>query len=247
MDFDDDGEEADEGAPAWMATFSDMATLLLTFFVLLLSFANMDVTQFRTLMGSVREAFGVQFETQGDFMARSNNPIEISPGGVPGAPTVLQNGATLAMIRQRLREEGLDRVVEAEDTPRGVALRVRDAVLFESGSDILLEEARPLLAQLGEMAVELAQEVSVEGHTDNRPIHTARFPSNWELSAARATAVLRHLNLESDAHTIQMSIAGYADTHPISDNDTPAGRAANRRVELIFIRPPDEDTVEVSP
>jgi chemotaxis protein MotB len=235
-DMDDDEEEVEEGAPAWMATFSDMATLLLTFFVLLLSFANMDVVQFRTMMGSVREAFGVQFESPGDFETRADSPVAIVEGGSPDRPSVLAQEATLRRIRQRLREEGLDGVIEVEATERGTALRIRDAVLFESGSDQLREEALPLLTRLAALSAEFTGELSIEGHTDDRPIHTARFPSNWELSAARATAVLRHL-AEAEVAPPAMSIAGYADTRPVADNATAEGRSRNRRVEFIFVGP----------
>ncbi|HJL15028.1 MAG TPA: flagellar motor protein MotB [Sandaracinaceae bacterium LLY-WYZ-13_1] len=231
-----DEEEVEEGAPAWMATFSDMATLLLTFFVLLLSFANMDIVQFRTMMGSVREAFGVQHESPGDFQARADTPISVAPGGSPSNPSVLPNAPTMARLREELNERGLETVVEVEATERGVALRIRDAVLFGSGSADLLPEARPLLAQIAELSTEFTRELSIEGHTDDRPISTVRFPSNWELSAARATAVLRFLSETGEAPE-SMSIAGYADTRPVADNDSVEGRARNRRVEFVFVQP----------
>jgi len=236
-----DEEEVDEGAPAWMATFSDMATLLLTFFVLLLSFANMDIVEFRTMMGSVRDAFGVQFEHQGDFQARSNSPVSIAPGGSPAAPSVLENAPTIMQVRRALEERRIDGEVEAEEVPRGVALRIRDGVLFESGSDVLVPGARPLLEEIGEVAQRFANEIAIEGHTDDRPIHTTRFPSNWELSAARSTAVLRQLSASGALGDVQMSIAGYAESRPVADNDTAEGRARNRRVEIILVTPPDDE------
>jgi len=235
-----DDEEVDEGAPAWMATFSDMATLLLTFFVLLLSFANMDIVEFRTMMGSVRDAFGVQFESQGDFAARSDSPVTVAPGGSPAAPSVLENAPTIMQVREALEQHDIDGEVDAEPVPRGVALRIRDGVLFESGSDVLIPEARPLLQEIGTIAETFADEIAIEGHTDDRPIHTGRFPSNWELSAARSTAVLRQLSASGTLGEVQASIAGYAESRPVADNDTAAGRARNRRVEIILVTPPDD-------
>ncbi len=242
MDFQEEPEEVEEGAPAWMATFADMATLLMTFFVLLLSFANMDIVEFRTLMGSVRDAFGVQFEQPGDYEARANSPIWISEGGSPTTPSILESGP-LERVRRALEERGLAPVVDAEMTRRGVALRIRDGVLFESGSDELKPRGLEVLTELGELSTEFVEEIAVEGHTDDRPISTARFPSNWELSAARATAVLRYLE-RSHPDELSMSIAGYADTRPVADNDSAEGRSRNRRVELILIRPPEPDEAD---
>lgn len=241
--MDGDEEEVEEGAPAWMATFADMMSLLLTFFVLLLSFANMDVVEFRTMMGSVREAFGVQFESPGDFQTRSDTPVSVAPGGSPTDPSVLPQAPTLALaarVRERLRQQGLEQVVDVEVTDRGVALRVRDAVLFDVGSDHLKDESLPILTRIAELSTEFTQELAIEGHTDDRPIHTSRFPSNWELSAARATAVLRYLQT-TGLHPEAMSIAGYAETRPIADNQTDDGRSQNRRVEFVFTRPPEPD------
>ena len=235
MDLGGDEEEVEEGAPAWMSTFSDMATLLLTFFVLLLSFANMDVVEFRTMMGSVRDAFGVQHETPGDFMARANSPVTVAPGGSPANPSVLENSLAIDRLLHRLEEEGLETVVDVEATQRGLVLRIRDAVLFPSGSDQLLPAGLPVLTRIAAISTEFTQELAIEGHTDDRPISTARFPSNWELSAARALAVLRHLETTGLAPEA-MSIAGYADTRPVGDNEGDEGRARNRRVEFVFVR-----------
>lgn len=232
--MDEEECECEEGAPAWMSTFSDMATLLLTFFVLLLSFANMDVVEFRTMMGSVRDAFGVQHEHPGEFMARSNNPITIAAGGSPSNPSVLTQGQTLERIRTRLNSEGLGESVEVSDTERGIVMRIREAVLFGSGSATLVADGLPILERIASIAMEFARQIRIEGHTDDRPIATGRFPSNWELSAARATAVLRHLE-RTGTSAEAMSIAGYADTRPVAANEDDAGRAQNRRVEFVLV------------
>lgn len=248
MDLGDDDEDegGEEGAPAWMATFSDMATLLLTFFILLLSFANMDVVQFREMMGSIREAFGVQHENPGAFQARASSIVQIAEGGSPMSPSVLQHSPIVQQLLRRLREQGLDSVVDVQMHRRGVSLRIRDGVLFQSGSDQLLPGGLPLLDGLADIAADMEQDLAIEGHTDDRPISNSRFPSNWELSAGRATAVLRHLTETNGIDRGRMSIAGYADTHPVADNDTPEGRARNRRVEFIFLNE-GEDPTEGTP
>ncbi|MEZ4250381.1 MAG: flagellar motor protein MotB [Polyangiales bacterium] len=241
--LDDEGGGGDEGAPAWMATFSDLATLLLTFFVLLLSFANMDVTEFKEMMGSVREAFGVQFRTRGDFEALAESPISI--GDRPPAElaeVVRQDGEQVAELVRALQEREIFDDVEVFADREGIAVRVRDCVLFDTGNATLREDAPPLLTELGAIISSDvgAYGVIVEGHTDDRPIHTERFPSNWELSTARATTVLRHLLDESHVDPARLSAAGFADMRAISPNVDDAARAQNRRVEFVFRRRPND-------
>lgn len=236
----EDEEEVEEGSPAWMATYSDMATLLLTFFVLLLSFANMDARQFREVLGSVRQAFGMQNQTVGEYQARASTIVTIEPGGSQVRPTVRQDRAAMreqrapAEMRRRIRELGLEGRVDAHVEMRGIVLRLREGLLFESGSDVMLTGGISVLEQLSVLVREAPNEIAVEGHTDDRPIHNSRFPSNWELSAARATAVLRRL-AAGGVQVDRMQIAGYADTKPIGDNALEEGRAANRRVEIVFL------------
>ncbi|MEM9068638.1 MAG: flagellar motor protein MotB [Myxococcota bacterium] len=228
--------DCEEGAPPWMATFSDLATLLLTFFVLLLSFAEMDVTEFKELLGSVREAFGVQFRTRGHHEALSDSPVSIGDEP-PGAVTAVS--AELAEeIRGKLEEAGVEEDVDVEVTSEGIVVRIRDQVLFPVGSDTLTDDAQPILEVVAGITGAVATHGAViEGHTDDRPIHTSRFPSNWELSTARATKVLRHFLQRTDLDPGQLSAAGYADTRPLVPNDSAENRARNRRVEFLFRRP----------
>jgi len=238
--MDDEVEcDCEEGAPAWLATFSDLATLLLTFFVLLLSFAQLDVAQFQDALGSIRDAFGVQHMTRGRFEALSSTPVSLSDMPNSGNAAMTQ-GETQALedVKQMVHEQGLDEDVDVVLSDRGVVIRIRDTVLFPSGTDALMPEARPVLSKVGELAQVFTRGVIIEGHTDDRPIHTARFPSNWELSGARASQVLRFVVQESHVDRSRVSIAGYADTHPLVHNDSDAHRARNRRVEFVFERPP---------
>ena len=236
--LDDEGGGGEEGAPAWMATFSDLATLLLTFFVLLLSFANTDVVEFKEMLGSVREAFGVQFRVSGDFEGLSDSPItvgEMPPGALEFVSETSSEQAR--ELEEALRERGLLDRVEVTHDREGVSVRVRDAVLFDTGEATLRPEGATFLCELAEIiASDLgADGVIVEGHTDDRPIHTERFPTNWELSTARATTVLRHLLSEAEVEAARLSASGFADTRPLSPNADDASRAANRRVEFVIV------------
>jgi chemotaxis protein MotB len=219
-----------------MATFSDMATLLLTFFVLLLSFANLDVENFRVALGSVKEALGVQFEVDGKFEAMSTSPVELSD--VPASPEVEKPIPTesdaAAMVREFIRKKKMGDRVSVSDSPRGVVLRLKDVVLFDTGSDRLKQQGKPVLDMIAELFRRFDGQLSIEGHTDDRPISTTRFPSNWELSSGRASSVLRYFSEEHDVDMRRMHVAGYAHMHSIASNDAEEGRAKNRRVEFVF-------------
>jgi chemotaxis protein MotB len=235
-------EEPEEGAPAWMATFSDLCTLLLTFFVLLLSFATMDAKSFRDLAGSVRDAFGVTRIDPGPFEASARRVVEVGTGMPPGTgrgiataivrPTRAQQEMA-DRLRAALQRKGLARQVSVNLTEHGVSLRISDRALFANGSADILDSARSMVRRLAEVAAEMQRPMRIEGHTDDRPIHTSRFRSNWELSAARAATVLEAFEADGRIQA-PMSVAGYASTRPVGDNRTAEGRAQNRRVELAF-------------
>ncbi len=219
------------GAPAWMATFSDMATLLLTFFILLLSFANMDIVKFRDAMGSIQQALGFMPTGTGMFQ-HTSKPTEFEK---PLATSALKN--TNYLIQQELqdmvKEHGLEKDVEIENTPRGVVLRVRGRIFFSSGTAELKPQAYPILEKIAQIMKRFPSRVSIEGHTDNLPVSGGRYTSNWELSAARAYSALRFL-MKKGVDVKRINIAGFADTHPIASNNTEEGRAKNRRVEFVF-------------
>jgi chemotaxis protein MotB len=239
-EFEEDEEEVEEGAPAWMATFADMATLLLTFFVLLLSFANMDVTNFREALGSVREALGVQFKHPGDMVGLTTSVVELSKEeSVPNSvPIELRLKQRISAI---LEGTGLGSSMEVSSEENGIALRVTDRLLFADGEADLLPGAERIMKVVGQIAREIELPLWIEGHTDDRPIRTVRFPSNWELSVARSLAALHHLTAKEALPSTRLRIGGYADSHPLASNETEAGRGRNRRVEFLFLRPRDGD------
>lgn len=238
-DFEDEGGGGEEGAPAWMATFSDMATLLLTFFVLLLSFANMDVENFKVALGSVKDALGVQFEVKGDYEAMATSPVELSTEQssarleTPKKSDVVEEAEE---VRRYVKAKNLAKHVAVLATPRGVVLRIKNMVLFDTGSDELRQESKEILELVAGLFQKFDGTLSVEGHTDNRPISTPKFPSNWELSTGRSTAVLRELATSHGLPYERMRVAGYADIQPIDKADTEEARGRNRRVEFVFER-----------
>ncbi len=237
-------EEVEEGAPAWMATFADMSTLLLTFFVLLLSFANMDAQKFREMLGSVKDAFGVQKETVGFYQAKSSEVFDISADtqGAEGEDEgdgkrndeLLSMEQALSVLQAMFEEvgEGVEVVMEEE----GVTVRVDGKLLFPSGEAEFKPGAETVLNRVAELLQKYTFDLYILGHTDSVPIQTPRFPSNWELSSARAAAALRFMVGRGISPQRLVSV-GFADSRPIAPNDAYEGRSRNRRVEFLFKSP----------
>jgi len=251
---DDDCECEEEGGGEWMATFADLSTLLLTFFVLLLSFSNMDVVQFREMLGSVRDAFGVQKQIQGSVEAISSTPVELSVDQNDGAgqapphtKDIDVNGAMKEQMEEYVENNEMQDDVEVELTPKGVVVRVKDGALYQSGSADLDDKSKELLDKIADMQAKFADSMQIEGHTDNTPIKSRQYPSNWELSTARAIAALQYLKDEKGISADKMGVAGYADSKPIDTNDTEEGRNRNRRVEFVFQRAAGTETEVEAP
>jgi len=237
-------DESHEGVPAWMATFADLSILLLTFFVVLLSFANMDVRKFREMLGSVRDAFGVEEQVRrASTTAASRDATAATPpvwdDGAPApgdrvVPAVLPMERAPEVIRSAFEDlEGLGEPVAHGDT---VTLRVDGRLLFASGSADVKPGAEIVLDRVLGLMQAYTFDVHILGHTDSLPIETARFPSNWELSAARAAAALRYL-VERGVDPRRLVAVGFADSRPVDTQGTPEGRSRNRRVEFVFRAP----------
>lgn len=233
-------DESPEGVPAWMATFADLSILLLTFFVVLLSFANMDVRKFREMLGSVRDAFGVEEQVRrASTTAASRDATAALPPVWDGAPApgdrivpaVLPMERAPDVIRSAFEDlEGLGEPVADGDT---VTLRVDGRLLFSSGSAEVKPGAEVVLDRVLGLMRAYTFDVHILGHTDSLPIATPRFPSNWELSAARASAALRYL-VERGVDPRRLVAVGFADSRPVDTQETPEGRSRNRRVEFVF-------------
>lgn len=244
-------EEVEEGAPHWFVTFADMMTLLLGFFILLVSFANQDLAKFKQLMGGMRDAFGARTEQTGgappagssltgqdpyaEILRQAEARVQIAPKEGAGQISILemkQVGSIVESVFQELNAQGVD----VEETEEGVVVRVQGQLMFEPGAAEIRQEGQPVIEMVSRLMGRYNLDLHIMGHTDNAPISTARYPSNWELSSARASAVLRYL-VEKGADPRRLVAVGFADSRPLADNLTPDGRSKNRRVEFLF-RPP---------
>jgi len=239
--------EEHENHERWLITYADMITLLMVLFIVLYSISQVDLAKFEKFKSGLSE-----------FGNGPDSLIQLRQGGLLSEPQLTQLArAEQALQAQTARTEALaterDAMVEARQRiaadlarvglggvarfrieGRGLVVTiVTDQVLFEPGSDVLTLAGQAVIDAISDALAPLPNLLSIEGHTDSRPITTARFPSNWELSTARATSVLRALVERHAIDPARLSAAGYADQRPLASNSTAAGRAANRRVEIV--------------
>ncbi len=215
------------GAPEWMVTFSDLVTLLLTFFVLLLSMANMDKIKFKAAAASLKSAFGVM----GTVEQREIAPPKIIE--IPPLADDLQQ-RVYKQIKSKMLRLKLDKDVELVKDRGAVVLRVNDAVLFAAGQTAIRPEAYDTLKKVAAMVRGLPFHMRIEGHSDAMPFTSVNEGANWDLSVFRALAVLKFFALNDLFPIDRMSATGYGSQRPLLPNDSPENRAANRRVEFFL-------------
>lgn len=223
-------DAVEEGAPAWMVTFSDMITLILAFFVLLFSFANINEVKFHELLSSIRGTF---IGTEG-ILDGARDPAEIDDS-ITDQERLLDAVATVEKILEFIKEKGLEGTMEVLMDERGIVLEISDALFFDPGKAELKANALEILSYVAELLGTVDKnQVVVEGHTDNVPINTHQFPSNWELSVARAVVVVRHLVEIKQLDPTRFVAMGFGEFRPVASNMTAEGRAKNRRVNIII-------------
>ena len=200
--------------------------------------------------GSVKDSFGVQVEAPAEIEARSTSLIElaelekkslIEPDAESVSPRAKMDQELLEKVEKFISARDLDGVVEAIPGERGVTIRTKGTLMFETASNTLRREATPVLNEIAQLAVRYDYHIAVEGHTDDVPIHTERFPSNWELSAARAVAGARYLIESGRVEPERVSATGRAHTRPITRDSTPQAKAQNRRLEFVFFHEQDKE------
>jgi chemotaxis protein MotB len=275
-----------EGLPAWMGTFADLMSLLMCFFVLLLSFSEMDAQKFKRLAGSLANAFGVQNKVDVTDPPKGTSIIakEFSPGIPEPTPlnVIYQNTDDFtemslevdcqaeydiqqgeinqdAGIKTRIKMELEQLIEEAEGKAQqeatdlakslqqqivqgeleietkgpNIIIRIREKGAFRSGSAELAEPYFDVIEEIQEVLSDTEGTISVEGHTDNIPIRTSRFRSNFELSSSRAVSVAMELMKGDILKRERFEVTGYAETRPLTTNESEVGRARNRRVEIV--------------
>lgn len=215
----------------WLLTYSDLITLLMVFFVIMYALSSVNEKKFEAMSISLANAMG---GGQSVF----DNPGATFVPGISDAETIETDD--LERIRKELQayidEHGLNDKVSVNIEDRGVVLSFQDVALFPLGSAELTANARVLINQIGQILLSTTQFIRVEGHTDNLPINTREFPSNWELSSARANSVLQQLIRELNFPQYRLSATGYGEFRPRAANDSMENRQRNRRVDIVVLK-----------
>ena len=252
---DEPAEEGEEGLPAWVMTFADLMSLLMCFFVLLLSFSEMDVLKFRQIAGSMKSAFGVQKVITAPEIPKGTSIIkqEYSPG--KPEPTLIKviQQETIDIVRDNLKtidpvtenvEDLIEKLIDALGTEiekgkleividgERLLVRINQEDSFNSGSAHLHKNFGTVLDKLTKVLNDSDGQIIVAGHTDNIPIKTTQYPSNWILSAARAASVVHYITHHGLNDVKRIQIRAHADTRPLVPNTSRANRAKNRRIEI---------------
>ena len=233
-----DDAPAEEGLPLWLATFGDMMSLLLCFFVLLLSFANQDVQKFNDLLGSIKDAFGVQIERRdAPFAALSPSQFERSSVELDQQNQLLLN-AVVSIENIANEDPELKKTVTIHPDERGVIMRVPDEALFAPGSADFLPGYQRILDLAIRVLKEQTLDLIIRGHTSDLYIPSDAFPTNWELSSARAIATMRYIMDQGGIPSTRLKAIGFADSQPLAGpNISDLYRRQNSRMEFFFHRP----------
>jgi chemotaxis protein MotB len=252
-----------KGNPDWIVTFADLATLLLTFFILLLSFAEMDVEKYRAMANSMSAALGGTDNVVGEDIGGSpvsqvqsdavslpeptealqQEPKFIDEQSQDSAETTQIPGGVLDLAQrliQELESEVASEKLQINYDKDEVVIRFSEDATFPSGDATIKPAMIPIIERVVEVVSNCTGNILVSGHTDDRPISSSRYRSNWDLSAARAVSVVHELVMNREIPADRVVAAGRAETQPLVPNNSPENRAQNRRVE-ISIRNPECD------
>lgn len=252
----------------WLVSYADFVTLLFAFFVVLYASAQVD----KRRVGQLALAIQVAFQQMGIFDASNTKPevmttepmpfskvqmvenserveamgrLVNSPHGIlAGSPDRPDMAEVQKKLEEALAAQIKNRTVSVTPTREGIVVSLREAGFFDSGSTALRPGAEPTLADIVKVMAGLRVRIRIEGHTDNVPIHNGRYNSNWELSTARATEIIRLFITKYGMAPARLSASGYAEFYPVASNDTPEGRGMNRRVDLVILNTQVEAAVE---
>ena len=237
------------GHDRWLLSYADFMTLLFAFFAVMYGVSTVDADKLTPAVASMHEAFATK--SVGPVITVAPGNSESVEAVEPVADPVVPVGQ-LREVGRRLSSELATAIeagrLEISETARGLVLSLPVEATFAVGSAELADEARSVIGRIGATLHPLANPIRIEGHTDDVPIRTARYASNWELLTARASAVVEFLIVKAQVEPVRLSAAGYGEFHPRSPNDSPVNRARNRRVDIVVLNAEamrDEPAAEV--
>ncbi|MCL2008946.1 MAG: flagellar motor protein MotB [Synergistaceae bacterium] len=227
------------GAPLFMATYGDMVTLLLCFFVLLFAMSTIDSQKAQQAVISLRNSLGVMKGGRTLVRDIEPNPTPEASEGRTAGPSVeirmLDTQHVAHTINSYLRTEGLDKAVQVTVNQRGVQVSISDQFLFDSGSAMLKPDGQRVIYKIATLVRDVVPAIAVEGHTDSVPLRGGMYRDNWGLSAMRAARVASFMQEDGGVESRLLQAVGYGPSRPVVPNDTPAHRALNRRVDIVFL------------
>jgi chemotaxis protein MotB len=227
-------EEEHDNTERWLLTYSDLITLMMAFFVILFAMASVDASKFKNLSQSLAMAFGT-----GGTSGGSNMISDYSGTGFKNMVSLSEDDELTSLVKRiqdYAQKNGMSQKIHAAVSDRGLVINLADSVLFDSGKAVLDHPAMEILDKMGEFLFSSTKMIRVEGHTDNIPIHSGRYLSNWQLSTDRATNVIMYWISKRPQVADCLSAGGYGEFRPIASNATPEGRALNRRVDIVVLR-----------
>lgn len=221
----------------WVIPYADFVTLLFAFFTALYAVTSADPGKLPTVAAAMREAV-----TGGKGVLTGEQPLEPADGPASSSPQDLRDA-----IERELQDDLAAKRLELIVDRRGLVLAIPEAFSFDNGRADLSAQSQALMGRVGTVLLGVPNGVRVEGHTDNTPIRTLQFASNWELSTARATRVVAFFVSTAGIEADRLSAAGYSEFHPRADNGTADGRARNRRVDIVILNAATETAEEPAP
>jgi chemotaxis protein MotB len=232
--------EKPENHERWIVSYADMVTLLFALFVVLYATSDANPQKLQAVHNSIDQAFSI-----GVLQGSNGSSAVLQNGGgiTPSLAEIKSNN--LAALSETLsgfaQANNLEGKIQVRSDADSIIISLQDNLLFDSGSADLRPGSQDVLLQVANALQGLPNQMRIEGHTDNIPVNSPDFPTNWELSAARASRVLRFLRDQGGLTANKLFLAGFADTQPVASNDTPEGRALNRRADIVILYPTLEE------
>lgn len=236
----------EENHDRWLVSYADFVTLLFAFFVVLFASSTVDQAKMESFAANFQSYVRHTDKNAGEGNGAADQPVPTipPPPDVPVALTMAELKPAIEQLEQDLMPEIQQGKIDLSLQPRGLVMSLREAGFFGSGEAELRSEALVILTKVAQALTRIPGQIRLEGHTDNTPINTSKYPSNWQLSTARAITLLRLLRDKYHVPADRLAVAGYGEYSPLSPNDTPANRAKNRRVDVVILT---KDAAEMEP
>ena len=241
-------KEAHTNHERWLVSYADFITLMFAFFVVMFASSQTDRAKAQQVSDSIKNALGHDKITNAisgilggaPGLKEQGNAMRHGPGGAKKATSdpvakMAELLPSLKILQSQLKTEIASGMLQVSMEGRGLVISLRQAAFFPPGQDVIDESTYSTIEKLAQVILAVPNKLRLEGHTDNIPIHNARYRSNWELSSARSVTMLELLTTRYHVPESRLSVGGYAETIPIASNDTPEGRAQNRRVDVVIL------------